>query len=173
MPNELADSTPVTIATIDASRLDAVHPLWLAMHRYHREIGSRPLVHDEDVAWARRRACYEQWLRAGEAIVLLAQRGGQPVGYAVVHLQDGPDDTFPLGARWAEIYSLAVAPEARGQGIGTHLLDEIDRRLAALGIRDVAIAAMVENAAALRLYQSRGFVPREVVLYRFGDTEQP
>jgi ribosomal protein S18 acetylase RimI-like enzyme len=42
-----------------------------------------------------------------------------------------------------------------------------------LGIGDVSVAAMVENEAALRLYERRGFVPREVVLYRFGGTAEP
>lgn len=164
---------PLAITEIGPDRLDDVRELWLAMHRYHIEIGSRPLVADENAAWERRRALYDGWLQAGAAIVLLAERDGEPVGYAVVHLLDGPDDTFPLGARWAEIYSLAVAPTARGQGIGTSLLDAIDGRLQALGIADVSVAAMVENEAALRLYRSRGFVPREVVLYRFGSTDEP
>jgi ribosomal protein S18 acetylase RimI-like enzyme len=161
------------LTDIGPDRLDDVRELWLALHRYHGEIGSRPLVEDDAASWERRQAVYRGWLEAGDAFVLLAARDGTPLGYALVHLHDGPDDTYPLGARWAEIYSLSVAPDARGQGIGTRLLDEIDARLAALGIGDVSVAAMVENEAALRLYRSRGFVPREVVLYRFGVTEQP
>jgi ribosomal protein S18 acetylase RimI-like enzyme len=166
-------SAPVAISEIGIARLHEVRDLWLALHRYHQEIGSQPLVADEDAAWARRRALYGEWLNDGEALVLLAERDATPVAYAVVHWQNGPDDTFPLGTRWAEIYSLAVAPAARGQGIGSLLLDAIDTRLTALGISDISVAAMVENEAALRLYQRRGFVPREVVLYRFGNTEQP
>ena len=53
------------------------------------------------------------------------------------------------------------------------MLDAVDARLIALGIRDVAVAAMVENAAALRLYARRGFVAREVVLYRLGSDPEP
>jgi ribosomal protein S18 acetylase RimI-like enzyme len=162
---------PISMAAVGIDRLEAVQPLWLALHRYHAEIGSAPLVTDEAAAWALRRAQYTQWLQAGEGFVLLAERRGLPVGYVVVHLQDGPDDTFPLGERWAEIYSLAVSPAARGQGIGSLLLDAVDARLAALGIRDVSVAAMTENTAALRLYERRGFVRREVVLYRFGGDE--
>ena len=162
----------LTVSEIGGERLDDVRELWWAMHRHHQAIGSRPLVADEEAAWARRRAQYARWLKAGDGFALLAERDGEPVGYAVVHLHEGPDDTFPVGARWAEIYSLSVAPGARAAGIGSRLLNEIDARLAALGIRDVAIAAMVENEGALRLYQRRGFVPREIVLYRFGTTEE-
>jgi len=165
--------TALTIADIGLDRLDEVRDLWVALHRYHAEIGSRPLVADGAVSWQRRRARYQQWLAGGEAFVLLAQRDGRPVGYVVVHLADGPDDTFPLGARHAEIYSLSVVPDSRGQGIGGQLLDAVDARLSAMGIRDVAVAAMVENEAALRLYARRGFVAREVVLYRFGSDPEP
>ncbi len=164
----LAENDPVAITEIGRDRLDDLRELWLALHRYHAEIGSRPLVTDEDSSWQRRRAQYDAWLHADEALILLAERQGESVGYAVVHIQDGPDDTYPLGNRYAEIYSLSVAPAARGQGIGSALLDAVDGRLMALGIEDVAVSAMVENTAALKLYARRGFVPREIVHYRFG-----
>jgi ribosomal protein S18 acetylase RimI-like enzyme len=156
----------LTITEIGADRLDDLRDLWLALHRYHVEIGSTPLVEDETASWRSRRAWYERWLRDGEAFVLLAEREGEPVGYAVIHIQEGSYDTFPLGDHFAEIYSLSVMPDARGQGIGNQLLDAIDERLAAMGITAVAVAAMVENEAALRLYERRGFVPREILLYR-------
>jgi GNAT superfamily N-acetyltransferase len=104
----------IVISEIESDKLDEVRGLWLALHRYHGEIGSRPLVADEHLSWQRRQAQYERWLETGEAFALLAERDGQPVGYAVVHLQDGPDDTYPLGERYAEIYTLSVTPEHRG-----------------------------------------------------------
>jgi len=155
------------IVEITPDHLEALRELWLSLHRHHTAIGSHPLVDDESTSWQLRRALYETWLQNEEAFILVAGDVAAPVGYAVVHLHDGPDDTYPVGKRWAEIYSLSVTPQARGQGIGTQLLDAIDERLAALGIRDIAVSAMVENDAALRLYQRRGFVPREIILWRF------
>ena len=159
----------MTIVEIGVDRLDVLRELWLSLHRHHAAIGSQPLVTDEDLSWERRRALYEAWLLNQQAFVLIAGTGEEPVGYAIVRLHDGPDDTYPVGARWAEIYSLSVAPQARGQGIGTQLLDAIDGRLADLGINDVTISAMVENESALRLYQRRGFTPRELILWRFAN----
>ena len=158
----------VDILEIGLNRLNELRDLWLALHRYHHEIGSRPLVADEEFSWRQRRTQYERWLEAGEALLLLAQREGRPVGYILAHLQDGPDDTYPLGERYAEIYTLSVAPEVRGQGIGGLLMDALEARLGSLGIRDIAVSAMVENASARRFYARRGFVPREVMHYRFG-----
>jgi ribosomal protein S18 acetylase RimI-like enzyme len=64
-----------------------------------------------------------------------------------------------------------VTPEHRGLGIGGRLMDSIETRLAELGIRDIAVSAMVENASALRFYARRGYTPREVMHYRFGHAE--
>ena len=70
-------------------------------------------------------------------------------GYAMVCIEEGPDDTFPV----AELYSLSVDPELRGRGIS---------------IYDLKVAGMTANAGALRLYERRGLREAEVVMYRFG-----
>jgi ribosomal protein S18 acetylase RimI-like enzyme len=90
------------------------------------------------------------------------------VGYAFVRLEQGADDTFPIGERYAELYSLSVAPEWRGQGLGTRLLDFVDAELASRGIRDLIVSVMLGNTDAQRLYERRGLRPAEIVLYRFG-----
>ena len=130
-----ADDIDIDIVA-GAAELDALEPLWIALHRHHRTVvpSTAMLVDDDSVSWSRRRALYQGWMATGDALVLVARRGGAPVGYAVAHLQDGPDDTFAVGARYAELYSLSVAPEARGGGVGTALMDTLDERLAELGI---------------------------------------
>jgi ribosomal protein S18 acetylase RimI-like enzyme len=72
------------------------------------------------------------------------------------------------GNRYAELYSLAVAPEARGKGLGTRILDFADGELASRGIRDLQVAVMAGNDDALRFYERRGLRVAEVILYRFG-----
>ena len=102
-------------------------------------------------------------------------RTGQPVGYLAARLQDGPDDTFAVGAHYAELYSLSVHPRARSSGIGSRLLDELDRRLEQRGIQDLSVAVLVDNVDALRFYQRRGLEPVELVLWwiRSGDVREP
>jgi ribosomal protein S18 acetylase RimI-like enzyme len=90
------------------------------------------------------------------------------VGYSVVCIEDGPDDTFPVGARYAELYSLSVAPNQRRHGIGTQLLDFVDSELGRRFITDLKVAVMVGNTEAQRLYERRGLRAAEIVLYRFG-----
>ena len=156
------------IAVAGAERIDELEPLWLALHRHHREVAAQPVVADDAASWTRRRAWYLEMLAGGEDVVLIAERGGRPVGYAFLHLHHGPDDTWPVDGRWGEVVSLSVLPDERGAGVGTALLDAVDAELAARGIRDLQVAVMAGNADALRLYQRRGLEPGELVLFRFG-----
>lgn len=159
----------VVIARAGLDRVDDLRELWLALHHHHHEVSAlQPLVDDDALSWERRRADYLSWLGAGDALLLIADEDSKPVGYALVRTHDGPDDTWPLGSRWAEIYSLSVLPEARGRGVGTALLDAIDGELERLGIVDVAVAVQVGNRDAQRLYERRGWRPGETVMYRFG-----
>jgi len=158
----------LAIAVAGAERVDELEPLWLALHRHHREVAAQPVVGDDAASWARRRAWYLEMLAEGEDLVVIAERDGRPVGYAFLHLHHGPDDTWPVDGRWGEVVSLSVLPEERGGGVGTVLLDAVDRELAARGIRDLQVAVMAGNADALRLYERRGLTPAELVLFRFG-----
>jgi ribosomal protein S18 acetylase RimI-like enzyme len=149
-------------------RLDEVRPLWLDLHRHHRGVvGTLPLVEDDELSWKRRRALYLDRLSSETAFLVLAIERDTAVGYALVCLEEGPDDTFPLGQRYAELYSLSVAPRLRGQGIGSLLLDFVDRELERRSIEGLKIAVMAGNEAAQRLYERRGLRPAELVLYRF------
>lgn len=148
-------------------RLDEVRGLWLELHHHHRAVvGTLPLVEDDELSWQRRRALYHKRLSDGSGFLVLALDEGEAVGYALVCVEQGPDDTFPLGDRYAEVYSLSVSPSLRGRGIGTQLLDFVDRELASRSIEGLKIAVMVGNEEAQRLYERRGLRPAEVVLYR-------
>jgi ribosomal-protein-alanine N-acetyltransferase len=56
-----------------------------------------------------------------------------------------------------EIADIAVAPEARGRGIGGVLLDAAVAELRRVGVRTVYLEVRESNLAARRLYESRGF----------------
>ena len=155
----------------DAGSVDQVRALWLALHRHERRVApALPFVGDE-LSWRRRRALYIRWLELAQGFLALARNTTGVVGYAFVRLEEGFDDTFPLGERYAELYSFSVAPAWRGRGIGTLLLDFVDSELASRGIRDLIVSVMVGNSGAQRLYERRGLQPAEIVLYRFGSRD--
>jgi ribosomal protein S18 acetylase RimI-like enzyme len=161
----------VTITRAGRDALDRLRPLWLALHHHHQAVGGErlgPYV-DDDTSWTARRALYTEFL-AGGGFALLAERDGAPVGYAMVAIKTSAetelDDTWRAGERVAEIETLVVAPEARGAGVGSALLDAVDAELAGMGIEDVLIAAFVTNTDAIRLYERRGFRPASLHMIR-------
>jgi ribosomal protein S18 acetylase RimI-like enzyme len=158
----------VVLAPLAVDEVDRVRGLWLELHHHH-QIGSPvALVADDELSWAARRRLYVDWLSGGSAFALIAEQDGRAVGYAFCTLHDGPDDTFPVGARFGDVFSLAVSEQARGAGIGTALLDEVDRELERRSIHDLRISVMAGNERAQRLYERRGLRVAELSLWRFG-----
>lgn len=79
---------------------------------------------------------------------LIAEVDGAPVGLARVVVEDGP----------AHLYSMWVAPEARGKGVGAHLVITCIDRLAVQHPGRVLRLEVVEsNLSARRLYSRCGF----------------
>ena len=63
----------------------------------------------------------------------------------------------------AELLSTAVAPAARGQGIGFALAQELLTISAARGIAKVKVVVGVENTTAIALYERAGFAHPEMI----------
>ena len=111
-------------------------------------------------AWELRSAQYREWLEAGDTWLLIAvpsdEPRGQPWGYAALRLHEsGP--SWELGERVGEIESLVVAPEARGEGIGSSLIEAAREILRSRGILYWAVEVVESNVDATRLYERHGF----------------
>lgn len=151
-----------------AADIPELKAAFLSLHDHHRALSAVAVTEPDDRAWAERIRTYEQGFAEDRALLHLARIGGWCVGYAFTVLHPGSDDTFPLGAGYAELYTLAVLPEFRGSGIGTALLDVVDAALADVAIPNLTVAVMAQNDAAIRLYGRRGLVPGELIMYRIG-----
>jgi ribosomal protein S18 acetylase RimI-like enzyme len=86
-------------------------------------------------------------------LFLVALSGDEIVG-AVLGGFDG---------RRGMMYRLAVAPAQRERGIGTALVDELERRLKARGCIRYYLLATAENEAAMRFYEKRGWLRMDVI----------
>ena len=158
----------VDISAGSVSEIPQVRDAFLSLHEHHRRISAVMLTEPDERAWSERVATYEQHFAAGCALLHLARIDGGCVGYAFTVLHPGSDDTFPLGAGYAELYTLAVVPGSRGLGIGSSLLDAVDAELRDRAIPNLTVAVMCANEAAIRLYRRRGLIPGELILYRIG-----
>jgi ribosomal protein S18 acetylase RimI-like enzyme len=129
-----------------------------------------PYVSDSET-WTERRTLYESLLTRPDSVLLLALESEAVVGYALAHVLPVREtwiaDTWMTGARVAEIESLSVLPECRGLGLGSALLDVLERELIREGVDDVIVGALAGHESALRLYRRRGFRPTWLYLSRF------
>ena len=101
------------------------------------------------------------WLtnRSERHPVLVAVRDGQVVGWASLN-QFNPREAY----RFVADFSVYVAREARGSGIGSRLLEALIAEARRLGYHKLVLAAFPFNGAGRRLYRRFGF--REVGTYR-------
>jgi ribosomal protein S18 acetylase RimI-like enzyme len=94
----------------------------------------------------------------GRGEVLAAVDDGQLVG--TIMLQAWPSGELAQGAGEAEVRALAVAPHARGRGIGGALVSGVIERAASRGVRQLLLLTLPEMRAAHRLYTEAGFARR-------------
>jgi len=94
----------------------------------------------------------------GRGEVLAAVDGGQIVG--TIMLLAWPGGELPQGPSEAEVRALAVAPHARGRGIGAALVSAAVERAASRGVRQLLLLTLPEMRAAHRLYGEAGFARR-------------
>ena len=91
----------------------------------------------------------------GQGEVLAAVDAGQLVG--TVMLQAWPAGQMARGPGEAEIRALAVAPHARGRGVGAALVTAVIERAARRGVRHLVLLTLPEMRAAHHLYTQAGF----------------
>lgn len=90
------------------------------------------------------------WTGADNGIFVVAlDRRGALAGYGLAVSRSRSDS--------ARIYSLAIAASARGMGLGTRLLRDLERRCRQAGFKRIHLEVAVDNRAALALYAKLGY----------------
>jgi mycothiol synthase len=101
----------------------------------------------------------EPWFRADNFLVL--RRDGRMIGYCWLKVEDDR----------GEFYVVGVSPDHQGEKLGSLLFDAGLARLRELGIHSSHLYVEADNAAALRLYRSRGLSRDSIdVQYRVGQS---
>ena len=97
---------------------------------------------------------------AGEAEQLVAEHGGAIVGTVLLY----PPRRMRLSEReslempWPEVRLLAVAPSARGRGVGAALMRECVRRVRLAQGATLSLHTTDLMRTAMRMYERMGFV---------------
>jgi RimJ/RimL family protein N-acetyltransferase len=122
--------------------VDALVALLVAVAGEGRWIATEAPVNVE-----RRRRRFVEDIEGDDAIILVAEAGGEPVGELGLHL--APYGVAELG--------MAVAAGWRGRGVGGALLAEGIERARAAGAHKLALQVWPHNPAAIALYERFGF----------------
>jgi ribosomal protein S18 acetylase RimI-like enzyme len=156
--------TDFAVVSVPKDRLEDLRPLWRVLYEHHMVLTPhlRDRVRPYEQAWTEHERLMEEWLATEpDSFALVAQQAGRYLGYAFVRVRPG----VPFAVSWsasdplAELAILAVLPEARGEGVGSALLDAVEARLRELRIDDMVIDVITTNTDAMRLYERRGAVP--------------
>jgi ribosomal protein S18 acetylase RimI-like enzyme len=129
--------------------VSAMTELWVELARDQRAHGSRVLGRDN-----------ESTVRhsIGERVVderaFVAKDGGEIVGFVTVVLENG---AYHRDVRRGIVENVYVAPEQRGRGLGTALIERAEAALAAREVDVVTLEVLVDNEAARRLYEELGY----------------
>ncbi len=96
-----------------------------------------------------------------QAAQIVAEDGGALVGSVLLYPAGG-DMGAPGGGKamtlaWPEVRLLAVAPAARGGGVGRRLMEECIRRARGSGAAALTLHTTDMMSVAMRLYERMGF----------------
>jgi len=94
---------------------------------------------------------------------VVGEQGGAVVGYAGVD----------CGGEVADVMTVAVAPSAQGQGLGTVLMQWLTAQARRAGAEHLMLEVRADNAVAQRLYSTAGFAMLTVrrKYYQPGDVD--
>ena len=145
-----ADDPDARVTVRDAAAADAAAVAAIGQVAFPRTYGGlfHPAIVAAVVEQTYTREAVERSIRASEADpdahFLVAERGGEVVGYADYTARPDP-----------ELHRIYVDPAATGGGIGGVLLAELHRRLPPGASYVVMVAAA--NTGAIRFYERHGF----------------
>jgi ribosomal protein S18 acetylase RimI-like enzyme len=145
--------------------IDSLEALWEALQSTHRALPDMRPTRTGEESWVLRRAKYEQWLARDDHALLLAERDGEPIGYAV--LSFGNDfATWDVGDTVAEIETLSVLESERGSGVGRSLIEAASKVAKEAGAATMTVGVAHSNADAIRFYEREGFSDFYVLLMK-------
>lgn len=159
-----SEQNPVgTIRRATAVDGEALGRMGAALCRQHHAWDERRFLLPEQAEEGYRRFLVRESSNP-RAVVLIAEREGEAVGYAYGIVQ-GPDWNMLLGTHGA-LHDLWLDESVRGTGLAKRLLDATVEALEQLGAPRVLLMSASQNERAQRFFARNGFRPTMVEMTR-------
>lgn len=142
------------VTTATSEDVAVVADMWVSLATEQREHGSHLLPEPNRQS---ARDLVAQYVHTEGCAV--ARRGGRYVGFVMYHVETGMYET---DSTRGVVDNLYVVPDARGEGVGSALLDRAESDLREDGADVLAVEALWANEGARRLYERRGYEPHRV-----------
>ncbi|GAA4499474.1 GNAT family N-acetyltransferase/peptidase C39 family protein [Pseudaeromonas paramecii] len=104
---------------------------------------------------------FRRFIKSDNSRTLVLQHDGQLAGYALV--------LFHHRTHLARLYSLAIVPALRGQGLAGHLMEACEQEALARGYLTLRLEVREDNAGARALYRKRGYRPIRLLAHYYDD----
>jgi ribosomal protein S18 acetylase RimI-like enzyme len=149
-----------------AEEIERLAPLWRALRDHHATLPAMPPVRTLEDSWQHRKSQYIDWLSGDRHALLVAERDGELIGYAMVSINEGAA-TWDVGDPTADIETLSVLESERGRGVGSALTEAAAEVVKEAGARAMSVGVAHTNADAIRFYERQGFEPFYVLMLRW------
>lgn len=159
VPQDLVRPQPASDFVIRPFRVEDVPALEAIAEKCHLDTR---FFSDRQFPRARATAFYSTWIRLecqgrAQQVLVAATAKGEALGYVSCHLHSANS--------CGQIGLIGVSSEARGKGIGKGLVFSALNWFEAQQMSQVTVVTQGRNVTAQRLYQSCGFLTRDVRLW--------
>jgi ribosomal protein S18 acetylase RimI-like enzyme len=158
------DMPHATVRPATAADLTAIGRLGALLVRTHHDFDSKRFI----AATPQTARGYGDFLGTQldepNMIVLVAERGGEVLGYSYSGVEGR--DFMSLRGPAGVLYDIIVDPACRGQGVGQLLLDATISALIARGAPQIVLSTADRNENAQRLFSRAGFRPTMIEMTR-------
>lgn len=96
------------------------------------------------------------WRKAPD-LFLVAEEEGSVLGYVIGELREVMLSGLPHRLKMGHIVNIAVAPERRRSGIGSMLMEEVERRFLEKGATRSTLEVRESNSSARSFYKNLGY----------------
>jgi ribosomal protein S18 acetylase RimI-like enzyme len=161
----MESQSDISVRRAEVADLEGAARLAAELVRMHHRVDPGRFFLTDDVERG-----YARWFarerKRREAVILVAVRADQVVGYAYGTLEER--DWNALLDRHGAIHDIYVSDAARQRGTGRRLLDALIGELEGLGAPRCVLSTMVSNTTAQRLFVGAGFRPTMLEMTRGG-----